>query len=202
MSTVVRLRPEIPQDGVPTLVLIDLQREYMAAPRAMTLPDADGALVRCREALGFARSAGLPVAHVRTILSAPYFNSRTPFAQWIEGFEPLSSEMTFERKRPSCYDSSLFADVMGSSGGHIVMAGFAGQTSCLSTAIDAFHRDHRVTFLTDASASHPVGRDSATAVHRSVSGLISLYGRVSDTCSWIEGHATSVARGREARGFA
>ena len=62
--------------------------------------------------------------------------------------------MIFERNKPSCYASREFANAMTAGGGHFVLAGFSGEGACLATVMEAFHRDHHVTFLADASASH------------------------------------------------
>jgi nicotinamidase-related amidase len=71
------------------------------------------------------------------------------------------------------------------SRGGIVLAGFAGESACLSTLIDAFHRNHRVTYLSDASASHAPEDMSADEVHRAVSKISGLYGEVYETEEWI-----------------
>jgi nicotinamidase-related amidase len=72
---------------IQTLVLVDLQQEYIAAPRVLAPEETKGALANCRAALAHARAMGIPVA----------------FARWIEGFEPHGIDMIFERNRPSCY---------------------------------------------------------------------------------------------------
>lgn len=164
--------------SVPTLVLLDLQQEYIAVPRALALEHADAALEHCRAALANARAHGFPVA----------------FMRWIDGFEPQGADMIFERNRPSCYASREFAEFMGRGGQPFVLAGFAGETACLSTAIDAFHRGHSFTFLQDASASHRLDNTDADSAHRAVGDIIRLYGEVLDTRSWI--HATEFAQAR------
>jgi nicotinamidase-related amidase len=170
---------------VPTLVLVDLQQEYIAAPRALALEHAPAALERCRQALAHARANGFPVAYMRWIDNAPFFNPNSRFARWIEGFEPHGADMIFERSRPSCYSSREFAEMMGRSGQPFVMAGFAGETSCLATAIEAFHRSHSFTFLQDASASHALEHVAADAAHQAVVDIVRLYGEVADTRGWI-----------------
>ena len=59
-------------------------------------------------------------------------------------------------------------------------------SACLSTMIDAYHRGHRVTFLTDASASHPLDAVSAADVHNLLAKVVSLYGSVATTAEWID----------------
>lgn len=185
MNSVVDLRAYVNPSVVQTLVLVDLQQEYTASPRVLALENTRGALANCRTALAHARAAGLPVAFVRWIDRTPLFNKATRFSRWIEGFEPHGVDLVFERNRPSCYASTDFAEVIGSGGGSFVLAGFAGETACLATAIDAFHRSHSVTYLTDASASHALDDIGANDVHRAVSGIVGLYGDVIATRSWI-----------------
>jgi nicotinamidase-related amidase len=72
------------------------------------------------------------------------------------------------------------------SRGGIVLAGFAGESAYLSTMIDAFHRNHKVTYLCDASASHALEDMSADEIHRAVSKISGIYGEVFETADWIE----------------
>jgi nicotinamidase-related amidase len=162
-----------------------MQQEYVTGSRLMALPDADLALANCRAALGHARSNGFPVAFLRQFSRSAYFNRATSFSGWIEGFEPTGSDMVFDRENPSCYSSAPFAQFMDGCGGHFALAGFAGETACLSTAIDAFHRRHRFSYLADASASHRLGELSAADVQKAVAGIVGVYGEIVTTSSWI-----------------
>jgi nicotinamidase-related amidase len=174
-NNVVHLRPFVDPLAVPTVVLVDLQQEYVAAPRRMAVPDASAALTQCSRLLAHARAMGFPVAFI------------TRFSQWIEGFSPLPTEMVFERELPSCYSNEDFANVMNEGAGvNIVLAGFAGESACLSTVIDAYHRGHRLTFLSDASASHAVETVTASNVHSLVSKVLGLYATVATTAAWID----------------
>src|SRR6202008_1626724 len=185
MSSVIDLRAYVNPSGVQALVLVGLQEAYTASPRVLALENTKGALANCRAALAPDRAMGLPVGFVRWIDRTPLFNKATRFSRWIEGFEPHGVDMIFERNRPSCYASADFTEVIGSGGGSFVLAGFAGEAACLATAIDAFHRGHTVTYLTDASASHALDDIGANEVHRVVSGVVGLYGDVVTTRSWI-----------------
>jgi len=99
----------------------------------------------------------------------------------------LPTEMVFERELPSCYSNEDFANVMNEGAGvNIVLAGFAGESACLSTVIDAYHRGHRLTFLSDASASHAVETVTASNVHSLLSKVLGLYATVATTAAWID----------------
>jgi nicotinamidase-related amidase len=185
MSSIIDLRAYVNPSVIPTLVLVDLQREYISSPRVLAVPEAKGALANCRAALVHARAMGFPVAYVRWINRSSLFNAATPFSRWIEGFEPHGVDMIFERNKPSCYASADFAEVMSAGGGNFVLAGFAGEAACLATAIDAFHRGHDVTYLADASASHALDDIAANDVQRIVSSIAGLYGNVVATKTWI-----------------
>jgi len=185
MSSVIDIRAYVNPSVIQTLVMVDLQQEYIASPRVLALEETKGALANCRAALAHARAMGLPVAFVRWIDRTPIFNKASRFSRWIEGFEPHGVDMIFERNRPSCYASADFAEVIGGGGGSFVLAGFAGEAACLATAIDGFHRGHGITFLADASASHALDDIAAKDVHRVISTVAGLYGEVLTTKSWI-----------------
>jgi len=192
MKNVVNLRSYAKAPPIPTLVLLDLQQEYVASPRLFSIPDAGTALENCRLALAHSRRAGLPVAFLRMVGRSPYFNPVLSYTSWIPGFEPLTSEMVFERSKPSCYANCEFAHAMTEGGGHFVLAGFSGEAGCLATAVEAFHRGHRVTYLADASASLGLNQIPPSTVHETVAQLIGLYGEVTTTRNWIAEQTASI----------
>jgi nicotinamidase-related amidase len=194
MKNVVNLRSYANVSLVPTLVLLDMQQEYVASPRLFSIPQAEAALENCRFALAHARRMGFPVAFLRMVERSARFNPVLSYSRWIPGFEPMTSEMVFERSMPSCYANREFAHAMTEGGGHFVLAGFSGEAGCLATAIEAFHRDHRVTFLSDASASLGLNRIPAASVHETVIELIGLYAEVTTTRDWIAEQSAHVFR--------
>jgi nicotinamidase-related amidase len=185
VTSVVSLRTFANSSNVPIVVLVDMQQEYLAKPRLLAISEIDQALENCRKVLAHSREIGLPVAFMRLLNESAFFNRATPFSRWIEGFEPYRNEMIFERGSPSCYSCEPFAALVNQSRGGIVLAGFAGESACLSTLIDAFHRNHKVTYLCDASASHALDEVSADEIHRAVSKISGLYGDVYETTDWI-----------------
>jgi nicotinamidase-related amidase len=195
VSNIIPLRAFTDPAQIPTLVLVDMQKEHVTRSRGLSQTGADQAIENCRRALAHARRAAIPVAFVRWRGSAAFSNLTTPSSGWIDGFVPTRDDAVFERGRPSCYASAPFADMMAYAGSHIVLAGFAGEAACLATAIDAFHRGQRVTFLEDASASHGLGEFDASEVHGVISRIVELYGDVCSTHTWI----ASTTRSRAAR---
>jgi nicotinamidase-related amidase len=78
-----------------------------------------------------------------------------------------------------------------------VIAGFAGEVACLSTAIEAFHRGHNLVFVADASASHSLDSIPSCDVHDVITHLMSLYGAVTTTRSWIKNTSRGFLARRE-----
>lgn len=184
--TIVDLRMYRNSALTPTVILIDLQQEYISPQRALGLGSAAAAVEKCRQLLAFARACRFPVAHVRWTQSEIYFNKQQSYSQWIPDLGPRGADMVFERSMPSCYAARSFAEMMEHGGGqNAVIAGFTGSIACLSTAIDAYHRNHTVTFLSDASASHAIGAADEAEAHRYATDIISLYAPVATTDDWI-----------------
>lgn len=185
MNSVIYLKAMADPSVAPCFVLVDLQREYVAGSRLMAMPGAKSVLAKCLAALRHARTKGFPIAYVRQKSRSSFFNPATSFFDWIVDFEPTAADMIFDRDKPSCYSSKHFSELMDSCGGNFVFAGFAGETACLSTAIDAYHRNHRFTYLADASASHELGSISADEVQKAITAIVGVYGDTLDTDSWI-----------------
>jgi len=162
-----------------------MQQEYLAKLRLLAISEIHRAVDNCRKVLYHSRRVGLPVAFIRMLNESAFFNRATPFVRRIEGFEPYRNEMVFERGSLSCYSCQQSTALVNQSRGGIVLAGFAGESACLSTLIDAIHRNHKVTYLRDASASHALDEMSADETHRAVSKISGLYGEVYETTDWI-----------------
>ena len=170
---------------MPTLVLVDLHQDASEL-RAMSCNSALAeSLENCRSVLAHARANNFPVGFTRRI-PPPADPAATPgYPRWIKGFEPGRYDMIFDRWRPSCYASAEFAEMANYLGGHYVLAGQVAEMSCLSTAIDAFHRDHRPTFLTDALVTRGDDELPTASMQHAVNHLVSLYADVESTRSWV-----------------
>ncbi len=187
MSKVIDFNSYIEGSRARTVVLLDVQRDCAD----IDAPEVAAAIGNCRSLLRHARAAGLQVAFTRWIGRGAFFGSDAPFSGWLDGFEPTRKDLVFDRGQPSCYSNPLFAEIITQAGGHFVVAGITGETACLATAVDAFHRGHRMTFLSDASASRELGEIGRGEVHRVVTGVIDLFGEITTTNRWIAANARS-----------
>ena len=187
MSTVVDLRKFRDRGrSVPTLVLVDLHHDLFDL---FEVNDVSGptraALDNCFAVLRHARALGFPVAFTRRVAAPETLAGAPSYPRWINGFEPQRADMVFDHCLPSCYASAEFAEMAEHLGGNFVVAGQAGELSCLSTAVDAFHRDQRPTFLTDALVTRG-GRDlPAAMMEQALAHIVSLYVETDTVEGWM-----------------
>ncbi len=150
-------------------------------------------LANCRAALMHGRAMKLPVAFVRNVRAPKSIHEPRSYPAWLRGFEARRTDMVFDTLQPSCYSCAEFCEVMEHSPGNFVIAGLFGETNCLSTAVDAYHRKHKIIFLEDASASRPRGNVPASAMHSAVAKIMSVYATVMKTAAWINRATEGIA---------
>jgi nicotinamidase-related amidase len=185
MAAISRLIDYKERFSTPTLVLVDLHEGHGSGPARPDAEQLSAALETCRGVLACARRQNLPVAFVRQVPFSPSFLSTCDYPPWISGIAPGRSDMIFERALPSCYASSEFAQ-MAARSSELVLAGLFGETTCLSTLVEGRYRNHRFTFLTDASCSRGRDATSARKMHNIVVELAALYGKACTAQSWTE----------------
>jgi nicotinamidase-related amidase len=191
MSTVIDLRKFRDRGrSVPTLVLVDLHHDLFDLFEVNDVSGPRQAIETCGEVLRHARALGFPVAFTRRIAAPENLAAAPSYPRWINGFEPQRSDMVFDRCRPSCYESPEFAEMADRLDGNFVLAGQAAEWSCLSTVVDAFHRDHRPMVLLDAVVSRTGRGLPSTAMECALGQILSLYAD-SDTA---EGWMTATSR--------
>lgn len=174
--TILRFRAPARDPSSTLVVFADLQLEYVAAGRAHSLAETEACIANCRQLLNSARNARLPIAHFRQIRADTHFNKQCRFSGWIDGFQPRANEMVYERSLPSCYANDDFCGFLEHVSQPVfLLAGLSGEQACLSTAIDAHHRDHGLVFIRDCSATTSLAGLSETQSHDALCDLISKY---------------------------
>jgi nicotinamidase-related amidase len=194
MSSVIDLRTYVGASKSRLLVMIDLQQknyDELARDRAS---DLAWSLDNCMSAIQHARNMGIPIAFTRQG-DNPGLVERSAQSAWISGLEPKRSDMVFERLQPSCYTNQLFEDVV-SRIGNFVIAGLIAEETCLATAIDAAHRGHHVSFLSDASVSRARRDADARSVHLVATTAMELFADVTTTRHWLVATSPSRLKGQ------
>jgi nicotinamidase-related amidase len=193
MNSVIDLRSYVSASNSRLLVMVDLQEnnyDELARDRAS---DLTRSLENCMAAIRHARNCGLPIAFTRQTDRSGSIE-RVAQSAWISGFEPKRSDMVFERPQPSCYTNPLFDDVVAQIGSFAI-AGLIAEETCLATAIDASHRGHCVTFLSDASVSRGRPDADARAVHVVTTKAIELFADTVATRDWLAATSPRTPKG-------
>lgn len=192
MASVVSILNYKKQAEQPVLVLIGLHQSEAASAASDSVSVA---LARCANALATARSRQMPVAFVRRVAPPSSVAEPPVYPAWLKGFEPRRNDLVFDVLHPSCYSNDEFTRTMEHSNGNFVIAGLFAETTCLATAVDAHHRRHHFTYLSDASACADNGTVPTVMFHASVSQVISLYGTVAESGEW----SLNLPQGRRTR---
>lgn len=167
---------------VPPLVFVAMSARQLACSEGFGTEQIAPVLAKCRMLLERTRGEGWPVAFVGERRRV-HGHSRP---LWIEGLAPQRRDMVFEATGLSCYTSPEFADAMAAAGNAYVLAGFSGESACLSTLIDAPRHGHNATFIQDASATRPLPGYDAEESHRAVTAIAGRYATIVTAERWLE----------------
>ena len=181
MASVINLLDHKRQVEQSVLILVGLHDSDFSAFEQNSLQSV---LSSCQQILAWARAARMSIAFVRGMPPTTSISEPRTYPTWLKGFEPKRNDMIFDVTRASCYSNIEFAQAMEYTGGNFAIAGLFGETICLATAIDAYHRRHDFTYLSDASACRNNGAIPAAAFHDAVSQIMSVYGRVMEGARW------------------
>jgi nicotinamidase-related amidase len=191
MSSVIDLLTYVSASSSRLLVMVDLQAANYDELVQDGATDVTRSLENCMSAIQRARSLGIPIAFTRQAGSRMEGSAQSA---WISGFEPKRSDMVFEREQPSCYTNQLFEDVV-SRIGSFAIAGLVAEEICLATAIDASHRGHSITFLSDASVSRGRHNADSQTVHSLTTKAIELFAETVTTRHWLAATAPRRCKG-------
>jgi nicotinamidase-related amidase len=165
----------------PVLILAGLHQADFSFLDEDVLRDV---LDNCEMLLESARATATSVAFVRCVAPPSSVSEPRSYPAWLKGFEPKRDDMIFDVTQASCYSSTEFAQAMEDAGGGFTIAGLFGETVCLSTGVDAYHRRQKFTYLSDASLCRNVGSMPDEMFHASVTQVIARYGEVMSSSDW------------------
>lgn len=169
---------------MPVLVLIDVQKEYVAEGRPFCLETIGPALENIRKLLNHARQNGWKIIHMQHQQNSDCFTYGSPWAEFIEGFGPEGDEMSFKKSNFSCFSNGEFQALMDKwRHEDIYVAGFGATMCCLSTMIDAHHRGHEFTFVGDASCARRTPRFGEQDMLEHILDIMGAFGNVVTTQS-------------------
>lgn len=139
---------------MPVLVLIDVQKEYIAEGRPFCLETIGPALDNLRTLQAYGREKGWRLVHIRHQQNAECFTYGSEFSDFIEGFGPIEGEREILKSDFSCFSAPEFVAMADRQRNQeIIVAGFGATMCCLSTLIDAHHRGYEFTFVADATCA-------------------------------------------------
>lgn len=137
------------------LLVIDVQNEYFDGK--WPVPDGDGALNHIEQAIDASQHAGATVIYVQHAVLRP---ERGVFLPGSHGFElhprlhPRANDPRVVKNYPGSFTKTELEDILRQRGiDTLVISGYMTHMCCDTTAREGFHRDFRVLFLNDATAT-------------------------------------------------
>jgi len=160
----------LPRLADASLVLIDLQNEYLSGPLA--LPDANAAIANAARLLTRARDSGTSIFHVaHRGRPGGLFDRAAERGAIVSALAPLSSEPVVEKELPNAFAGTDLQVRLAAAGRkNIILAGFMTHMCVSSTARAALDLGFRVTIDGNSCATRdlPDGRGGtigAATVH-------------------------------------
>jgi nicotinamidase-related amidase len=156
-----------------TLLVIDVQNEYFDGK--WPIPDGTAALENIEKAIDASQRAGTSVIYVQHAVLRP---ERGVFIPGSHGFElhprlqPRTNDPRIVKNYPGSFTKTNLEDILRQRGiDTLVISGYMTHMCCDTTAREGFHRDFRVFFLNDATATrdgqHPtLGKIDHRELHR------------------------------------
>lgn len=148
-----------------SLVLIDLQNEYLAGPIA--LPGAEAAIANAARLLARARNNGAAIFHVaHKGRTGELFDRTAERGAIVAALAPLPGEPVVEKELPNAFaGTDLQAHLTGAGRKNIILAGFMTHMCVSSTARVALDLGYRTTIDADSCAARdlPDGRGGTIA---------------------------------------
>src|SRR5262245_2753442 len=151
----------------PTLLMIDVQREYFDREGALWIPDGPAVLDRLAGLLGEARRTGPGIVHVQHHESAGAAVSRpgTPAVETMDEVAPRGEEPLIVKHLPGAFDGTPLDGILEGLGTRsVVIAGFMTHMCCDTTAREAHARGLDVVFLTDGTATRDLDAPSGGTI--------------------------------------
>jgi len=154
-----------------TLLLIDLQNEYLDGPIAVE--GAEAAVGEAARLLAAARSVGAPVIHVaHRGRAGSLFDRSAPRGQIVDALIPSSGENIIEKGLPNAFAGTTLAEALEAAGRkELLIAGFMTHMCVSSTARAALDAGYRASVVASACGTRALpdgagGLVDAGTLHR------------------------------------
>ena len=172
-------------------VFVDLEDEYLTFSKQRKTRKArprkvSQCLINSQRILSFARKNKMKIAHFRTSNKKPSIDQKSPPPKGHDHVRPRQDELVFVSKLPSCYSNSNFHSVLKRlDNPHVILIGLRQTQTCLSTATDAYHNYHDLTYIRDCSLTPALGNQNEVESNALVSDIINMYSRVLTTKEFL-----------------
>lgn len=160
------------------LVVIDIQREYIAPGRKFQIHGIGPSLKNAYAMLRFARTQDWPIVHVQHMQDGEIFDRHADTTDFIDGFVPEGDETLAIKGNYSAFSSPAFVQFAAEHPDHeLLVVGYGTTMCCLSTIVDGYHRGYQFALVEDACAARAVGELSEASMHEHAVAILGPFAR-------------------------
>jgi nicotinamidase-related amidase len=164
---------------VKALVVIDIQREYIAPGRKFHIESIGPSLQNAYSMLQYAREDNWPIIHVQHLQDGDLFNRDSDTGDFIDGFAPQAGEAHAIKGNYSSFSSPAFGEFVKAHADHeFVVVGYGTTMCCLSTIVEGYHRGYRFALLEDATAALAADGLSEATLQAHATTILKTFARV------------------------
>ena len=174
--------------AVPPLLFVEMLDHQLHGPGAHRAEDVRLPLANCVLLLEHARARDWPVGFIMPASHAKRTNEQ--HLAWIDGFQPRRADMIFEMDGDSGYACAEFSDAITDVGSCFLLAGFCGESICLSTLIDAIGDRHCAALVEDATCVRQMRGLDMPQSRRALAAIASNYATVLTAQEWLRSGGT------------
>ncbi len=151
-----------------TLIMIDLQNEYLEGPLA--LHKVDTAVSNAATLLTRARAAGARIVHIAHVGGAGgAFDRAAHRGQIIDAVAPQGGELVIEKRKPNALADTNLQEELGKIGRKdLILAGFMTHMCVSSTARAAFDLGYSNTIVAETCSTRALPNPSGGAIEAGV----------------------------------
>jgi nicotinamidase-related amidase len=161
--------------NMPTLLCVDLVREYADPGRPLHDDVNAPTLDACGDMLSYARAAGWFVIHSMLQRDAGLFRRGGEHARPVDRLEPLASEQVYLRDGLSALSHPILRRMAEAARCEVYLIGFSLSHSLLSTVFDAASCGLRMTLVEEAVGATPVNGMNAASLKLTAKRLLAPF---------------------------
>lgn len=168
------------------ILAIDIQNEYIKQDSPFNIKSIKRSLDNIHQIFNHARDKGIMVCHMQHVQENKYFIKDENSSLFIENFEPIDGELSFQKDMYSCFSSKAFTQYLAEiNPDEIIIVGYGTSMCCTCTIIEGIHKGYKFTLVEDGTASRSFPHATEEEMHNSACNVLKQFAQLKNTSQII-----------------